>query len=62
MSCKGRFTIYVNVDAARRNDITGIELKSILTYSHVITPAEQRVMYIVNLPLDNFLYIKDLKL
>ncbi len=37
---KARFTIYVKIDAASRNDVAGIELKSILTYSHAITPAE----------------------
>ncbi len=45
---KARFTIYVNVDTSRRNDIAGIELKSILTCSHVITPAERPFMHIVN--------------
>ncbi len=40
---KARFTIYVNADAAYRNDVAGIELKSILTYSSAITPAERQV-------------------
>ena len=40
LDCKARFTIYVNFDAARHNDVAGIELQSLLTYSHVIIPAE----------------------
>ncbi len=40
---KGGFTIYVNIDASRHNNITGIELKSILMNSGAIILAEQRV-------------------
>ena len=47
----GSQLLCVNVDVARRNDVTGIELKSVLAYSLAITPAERRVTYIVNPPL-----------
>ncbi len=55
---KGRFTIYANVDVASRNNVAGIELKSNLTYSCVITPAERRITYIVNPPLQSCNVIK----
>ncbi len=45
MDYKGRFTIYLSVDASHRKDIAGIELKSILMYICVISPAELRVTY-----------------